>query len=197
MKKKIIISIFVILFLILVAGGGFFWWQRREIKGSPADYVIKETAEGKIVENKKAGLTVKVPEGWEAKKMEEQGGLMVFYSPNIKGKLQNDKIIPPLDKGCIIHTSVIYEKIDFTQLKLQAKYNLALLDVKSEEFEEVVISHYQALKTTADTEKIGAILGIDIPYKDKVYSFSLLFASDDKNNCVQEFNKFLETVSIQ
>ena len=195
MSKKIIIPIVIV--LILVAGGGFFWWQGREIKGSPADYVIKETEAGKIVENKKAGLTVKVPARWEVKKMEEQEGLMVFYSPDIKGKLQNDKIIPPLDKGCIIHASVIYEEIDFTQLKLQAKYNLALLDVKSEEFEEVVINHYQALKTTADTEKIGAILGIDIPYKDKVYSFSLLFASDDKNNCVQEFNKFLETFSIK
>jgi len=74
MKKKIIISIFVILFLILVAGGGFFWWGKREIKGSPEDYVIKETAEGKIVENKKAGLTVKVPEGGRQKRWKWRKG---------------------------------------------------------------------------------------------------------------------------
>ena len=50
MKKKIVIPIIVILIL---AAGGIFWWQNREIKGSPEDYVIKETEEGKIVENKK------------------------------------------------------------------------------------------------------------------------------------------------
>ena len=59
MKKKIIIA----LVLILIALGGFFYWQNREIKGSPDDYVIKETAEGIFVENKKAGLKVKSPEG--------------------------------------------------------------------------------------------------------------------------------------
>lgn len=195
-KKKIIIFLIIIL-LLIVAGGVFWWWQGREIKGSPEDYVIKETAEGKIVENKKAGLKVKVPEGWEVKKLEAEEGLMVFYSPDIKGELQDDKIIPPLENGCIIHASVVYEEMDFTYLKLQAKYNLALLDVESEEFEEVMISNYQALKTTADTQKIGPAIGIDIPYKDKTYSFLLIFTPDDKDKCIQEFNEFLETVSIK
>ena len=54
MKKKILIPIFVILFLAVAGGGFFWWWQGREIKGSPQDYVIKETEEGKFVENKKA-----------------------------------------------------------------------------------------------------------------------------------------------
>lgn len=194
MKKKIII--FLILFLIIVIGGLFWWWQGREIKGSPEDYVIKETAEGIFVENKKAGLTVRAPEGWEVKKMEVEEGLMVFNSPDIKGGLQNDKIIPPLENGCIVHISVIYEEMDFTYLKLQAKYNLALLNVKSEEFEEIVINNYHALKIIADTQKIGPAIGIDIPHKNKTYSFLLIFAPDDKNNCIQEFDRFLETISI-
>jgi len=62
LNKKIVIPIIIV--VLILVGGGFFWWQWREIKGSPDDYVIKETPEGKIVENKKAGLTVKVPEGW-------------------------------------------------------------------------------------------------------------------------------------
>jgi len=63
MSKKVIFSLIVILIL---AGGGFFWWrQGREIKGSPEDYVIKETAEGRFVENRKARLSIKAPEGWE------------------------------------------------------------------------------------------------------------------------------------
>jgi len=198
MAKKNLVLAFIILLLI---GGGVFWWQKREIKGSPEDYVIKETVEGKFVENKKAGLIVKVPEGWEVKKMgteeELEEGAMVFYSPNTEGELQGGKIAPPLTKGCIIHVGVIHKEIDLAKLKLEVRYNLALLGVKSEEFEEVTINNYPALKTTADTQKLGNSIGIDIPYKNRLYSFFLLLASDEKENCVQEFNKFLETISIK
>ncbi len=193
--KKVIIPIIVI--LILAVAGGFFWWQNRKIKGSPNDYVIKETEQGTIVENKKAGLTVNVPEGWVAEKIENGEGLMGFYSPNIEGELQNGKIAPPLRKGCIIHIGILYEEMTLTQLKFEAKYNLNLLDAKSEEFEEVTINNYQALKATADTQKIGSIIGVDVPCQNRAYSFSLLFAPYNKNNCIQEFDKFLETVLIQ
>ncbi len=195
MSKKIIISLVIVLFFI--TGGFFWWWQGREIKGSPEDYVIKETAEGKFVENKRAGLTVRVPEGWRAKKMETQEGLMVFYSPKIEGELQNDKIVPPLRSGCIIHVGVVYEGMDITQIKLEAKYNLALLGVKSAEFEEVMINNYEALKIIADTERIGPVVGVDISYKDKTYSFSLIFAPEEKEACVQELDNFLETILIK
>ena len=195
MPRKYII--FSIIGLLLIAGGVFWWWQGREIKGSSEEYEIKETPEGTIVENKKARLVVKVPEGWEVKKMEIEEGLMVFYSPDIKGEIQNNKIVPPLEKGCIIHVSVRYEAINFTDLKLQAKYNLALLGAESEEFEEIIIGNYRALKTVADTQKIGPAAGIDIPYKGKTYSFLLISAPDNKDNCIQEFDKFLETVSIE
>lgn len=191
-NKKVVFSLVFV--LILVAG--FFSWQNRKIKGSPDDYVIKETTKGIIVENKKAGLTLKAPEGWEAKKIETGEGMMIFYSPSIEGESQDDKITPPFESGCIIHASVIYEKMDFNYLKLQAKYNLALLDAKSEEFEEIIINSHQALKVIADTQKMGPAIGIDIPYEDEVYSFLLIFSFKDRNNCIQEFNSFLETISI-
>lgn len=192
-NKKVIIGLVVVLICI---AGGFIWWQNREIKGSSNDYAIRETEQGKIIENKKAGLIVEVPEGWKTEKMEANEGLMAFYSPDINGGLQNGRIVPPLEEGCMIHVSVTYEEMDFSSLRLQAKYNLALLGVKSEELEEVMVKNYRALRTTADTQKIGSAMGIDIPYGDKTYSFLLIFASDDKNNCIQEFNQFLETISI-
>jgi len=197
MNKKIIISSIVILIVVVVAGGFFWWRQGREIKGSPEDYVIMETAEGIFVENKKAGLSVKVPEGWEVEKMEMQEGLIVFYSPNVEGEIRDDKVVPPLREGCIIHVSVIYEGKDITQLKLEARYNLALLGVKSAEFEEVMINNYEALKIIADTEKIGPGVGVDISHKDKTYSFLLIFTPEERGVCIQEFDKFLETISIK
>ena len=59
-KRKKIGVIFIVIGLILaVSAGLFYWYINREIKGSPDDYMIRETNEGIVVENNKAGLEVK------------------------------------------------------------------------------------------------------------------------------------------
>ena len=194
MKKKIVISIVVILILV---GGGFFWWQGREIKGSPEDYVIKEIEEGKFVENKKAGLKIKVPEGWIEKKIEFLEGSVAIYTPNIEGKMEDEMIKPPLKKGCLIETSVIYREMNFDEIKKEVKELHAGLGIKSEEFEEVKINNRQALKNIFESKFLGPALVIYIPTKDKLFDFDLYWAPEEKENCVQEFDKFLETVSIK
>jgi hypothetical protein len=194
MKKKIVI--FLVVVLILVAGG-FFWWQKREIKGSPKDYVIKETPEGKIVENKRAGLKIKVPEEWEAKRIEAEEGVIVLYPSNTEVEFREGKIILPLEKSCIIHTGLAYKRMEFSQIEFETRYTHSLLGKKSEEFEEIIVNNYRALKNTFDTQKIGSGMGINIPYKDKVYTFYLYWADGEKENCIPEFDKFLETVSIK
>jgi len=84
MKKKIIISIVIVVILIAIAGGFFYWWQGQKTKEireqkveeppeepeekvieSFGDIIVKETPKGKIVENKKESISMKVPEGWE------------------------------------------------------------------------------------------------------------------------------------
>jgi len=197
MKKKILIPIFVVLFLAVVGGGFFWWWQRREIKGSPQDYVIKETEEGKFVENKKAGLTVKVPEGWEAEKMEVEEGFVVLYPLYAPFERQNGRIKLPLEDGCIIDVGVVYEKMDFTDIKIDIRYTLSVLGINSHEFEEIIINDYSALKNIFDTQKIGPGIGINIPYKNRTHSFYLYWSPDKRETCIQEFDKFLETILIK
>ena len=195
MNKKFLF-LFVIV-LILAAGGLFFWWQGREIKGSPEDYVIIETEEGKFVENKKAGLTVKVPEGWETKKMEMKEGSVLTHTLDMEGKKWNEMVVPPLTKGCGIEISVVYKKMNFEEIKEKVKTIHWGLQIKSEEFEEITINSYQALKNTFDSEVLGPVIVIYIPKGNKLYDFDLYFAPDEKEKCLFEFDKFLETVSIQ
>lgn len=86
MKNKIVI--FIIVILILAIGGFFWWWQGQKVQRekiekekevpkeeveekiieSFGDIIVKETQEGKIVENKKEGISMKVPEDWEVNK---------------------------------------------------------------------------------------------------------------------------------
>ena len=196
MAKKIIISIVIV--LLLVAGGVFWWWQGREIKGSPEDYVIKETAEGKFVENKKAGLTVKIPEGWEAKRIELKEGWVMLYSPETEIRWKQEGVVLlPLEKGCIINAEAMYKKMDLIGIELDVRYSLAALGLKSIEFEDIVINNHQALKTVFDTQKVGPGIFVNIPRNDKVYIFNLVFGVNEKEKCIQEFDKFLETISIK
>lgn len=197
MNKKIIVSIITVLILLLIAGGVFWWLGNREIKGSPEDYVVKETEQGKIIENKKAGFTVKVPEGWEIQKMKMSEGSIVITTPTIKGRIQNDMTVPPLTKGCGIEISVIYKDFNFEELEEEIKSIHWGLDIKSEKFEKISINDYPVLKNTFNSEILGSVIAIYIPTKNKLYDFDLYWAPDEKEKCIQEFNKFLETVSIK
>ena len=196
-KNKKIVFLIIIILLLIIAGGVFWWWQKREIKGSPEDYVIKETEEEKIVENKKAGLTVKVPEGWEVKKMDVEEGSIVLQSLNIEGEKRNGMAVPPLIKGCGIEISVVYGEMSFEEIKEKVKTIHWGLQIRSEEFEEVIINDYQALKNTFDSEVLGPVVTIYIPKENKLYDFSLYFAIDGKEKCIQEFESFLETIQIK
>jgi len=195
MKKFILLS--VISILVIAAGGFFWWWQSREIKGSPSDYVIKETEAGKIVENKRAGLTVKVPEGWEVKKVELLEGSVVFNTPDIEGAWRNEMISPPLGKGCLIETSLIYKKINFDQIKEEVRDIHLGLGIQSEEFENIMINNQQVLKNIFESEILGPATAVYITKKNRLYDFDLYWALEDKERCIQDFNKFLETISIK
>jgi len=192
MAKKFIILIFISLILI---GGGVFWWKNREIKGKPEDYVIKDTAEGKIVENKRAGLTIRVPEGWLEKKMELLEGSVILYTPDVKQEQLNE--MAPLEKGCIIETAVVYKKMNFDEIKEEIKRIHVGLGMKTEEFDVITINNRQVLKNTYDSVLLGPGMNICFSNNNKLYSLGINWASDDKEGCVQEFDKFLETVSIQ
>ena len=195
LNKKVV---FILVIVLLLGVGGFFWWQGQEIKGSPEDYVIKETEEGKIVENKKARLTVRVPEGWEAEKMDVEEGLMIFFPLETEMEIREEKIVLPIKNGCLIRATIVYREGDFDQIKRETRRDHFLIgSVKYDEFEEITINNYYAVKNVFEFEKLGPGMSIYIPVKNKVYGFHLVWALEEKEKCVQEFDKFLETVQIK
>jgi predicted GNAT family acetyltransferase len=194
--NKKIVSVSII-FLIVLFGGLFFWWQdNKEIKGSPDDYVIKETEEGIFVENKKAGLIVKAPEGWETKKIEKKEGSIVIQTSNVEGERVDEVMVPPLVEGCGIETAVTYKALSLEEIKKEVeKIHWALAPIY-EEFEEIVINDRKALKNMWESKTRGSMVSVYISNDSKVYSFTLIWAFDEKDICIQEFDEFLETVSI-
>jgi len=197
MTKKII---FLIIAILVFGAGGFFWWQGREIKGSPEDYVIKETAEGKIVENKKAGLKIKVPEGWIEKNIEIEGGPIGFYSPDAEGYNPN-RIEPPLKKGCLIEVATAYnfQFKNLEEIKKEIEKEHKSLIMKSDKFEMIEMDGLPALKNKFDSVDLGSAIGIYVINRDnsKLYGLAVSSGAQDTEKCFQEFDKFLETVSIK
>jgi len=208
-NKKILISIVIIFVLLLIAGGVFLWQRanKEKFKGHPikktafvdaADYAVRDTLEGKIIESKKEGLTAKVPEGWEIRIYEEGVDLLsseVEFSEYGGISLKSIK-----EKGgCGISIGILEcEKVDpeiETDVE-EIRYLIALsqekpIEMKKEERYEVIkVDNRLALKEVIGNEEYVLI---QIPIDNKIYFFDAFLFSE---RCIQQFNKFLETVSI-
>jgi hypothetical protein len=202
MSKKFIVSIFVILFLILVAGGGFFWWKNRETpiekweaaKVSPEeDYTVKETPEGKVVENKKMGLSYKIPKDW----ILENGNPTRFYSPDTEFKEKSSVF---LEKGCKMYIYASYIKTDLDTLKkfIDADFSKSALITKVDESSTMKVNNHPALRNRFHIERFGmSYISVDLPSKDRLYKIAISSPIGEKERCEEEFNQFLETVSIK
>jgi hypothetical protein len=188
-KKKIMILGVV---LVLVIGAGVFYYMNREIKGSPNDYVIQ----GDIIENKRAGLKIQAPQGWDIQKIELLEGSVAFDSPDIEGEWRNGMINPPLKKGCAIDFGVVYKKMDFKEIKDEIKDIHFGLGMISEEFEEIEINNRKALKNTFDSQVLGPGIIIYFTENNKLYSFGVNWGPDEKERCVKEFEEMLNKIII-
>ena len=197
-KRKKIGVILIVIGLVLAIGAGFFYWYiNREIKGSPDDYVIEETETGKIVKNERAGLTVRIPEGWIEEKMDIMEGSMVFYSPDMESMRKNSTS-PPLKKGCMIEVVVGYKKMTFDEIEEYIKEGHESLVVKSEDiFEIIEVNGIPALKNIFESMELGHLATVYLSVDDILYQISIVSSGQDINQCSQEFDKFLENISIE
>lgn len=193
----------MIALVLLLAGGGAFWFIPHlislgagQVKGSPDDYVVREVGQERIVENKRAGLTVEVPDGWIIEKMDIEQGSMVFYSPDAQG-IRPGKVRPPLKKGCMIETAVGYHKMDIEGVRREIRAAHEELAMKIDEFEVLEINGFQVLKNTNDCIELGPSIAAYIPNGDRLLGASVFMSPKETDQCSQEFDKFLETVKIE
>jgi hypothetical protein len=209
-KIKIIIPIVIVL-LILVVVGGFFWWQwKKESEVGFAmfeDFKERVNNEEKMIEHKKSGLSVKIPKDWKM-----GGGVgelsIIFLSPDFEPNPKIGPYSPPIpEKGCSIEMSVKKEIESNTESSyysyLKEKIEECLTSTKCEDKEDEVteVSGHKALKHVSSPENQTIISGnyvsVEIPRDGWVYTFEAYLFSQDKERCAQEFNKFLEKVSIK
>jgi len=200
MKKQFYFLIILALLVMLVAG--IFLWSdfNKQAEESfpgvrfepPENYIIKETSEGTIVENKSAGISFKVPEGWTADK-EEIGideWIVNVSSPDVEADEYGF-----LTKGCGISAWIEYHKTtaDIVRDKIE---DPNWFSEEISDYEVLEINGYNALKTTLEHEEWGEAVAIKIPIEDKIYIFDTRFLPEEMERCSEEFKEFLKEVSI-
>ena len=194
--KKGFVLLTVLLLLVIVAGGVFLWFKAGKQVGKPADYTVSEVGQERIVENKKAGLKVIAPEGWTVEKIAVEQGSMVFYSPDAEG-VRDGKPRPPLKAGCVIEVAVAYEKKSVEDIKNEIKSIHEDLGTKVDLVEEILIGGRPFIRNKFESTDLGDSINLYTITPNKFYGFSIYYGSSDTERCSQEFDKFLETVSIQ
>lgn len=194
MKKAA--AVFIVLIIILGAAGIIWWRQNQErATGRPEDYTVGQEGGGRIVENKKAGLKMQVPENWLVERMEVEEGSMVFYSPGAEG-VRPGRIRPPLKKGCVIEVAVGYESMSLDNLKKAIQEAHEGLVIQKDVIETVSLKGEQVLKNIFESTELGLSTNLYFLRQNKFYGVSIAIAKEEEEKCSQEFDKFLETVVI-
>jgi hypothetical protein len=169
-------------------------WSPKE------DYKIVETPEGKFVENEKAGLSFKVPEGWKVEIQELAGGEVLLNL--FEQKARHDPEHGFLIEGCGWELGVKDSKTETELLgqKIQdiITYQKHHQEKVSSMIEIIDVGGYETLETiVSDNPKFGKSITLEIPFNGRLYYLETLFVPGGEERCSQEFNNFLKTVLIQ
>jgi hypothetical protein len=214
-KKFFFVLGFVVLIILLL--GGFFLWKDIE-KQSPyktlweneyvqdKEFEVKETADGKIIENKEEGLIIKGPSNWSVVK---EGDDIAFASPEVEFDEKGHLIFSSIKEkgGCGVVVQIIKCKKVDPDLTTDAEYlsgriNLIKEDEKYKEEmknhtprnEVILLSGKEGRKATYIKDGSIRMIEIEIPIGQTIYSFSSGLIMDQK--CVDSFNDILSTVLI-
>ena len=210
MAKKVIIPIIIV--LLLGVGGVFWWWQEYQenkkfgemtvgellhFRVLPKGFTIDEIPDYKVLTNKDLGINFSVLADWEV--VGYMDNFIDLKSPDYKVDPETfDRI-----KGCLITVEVSYYTL-FTSSNLINRIDqIQKGNIQSENEEVIKISGHDALKTIRkgewlSKEGIKEIIEVGIPFVDakaEVKFSTKIFENEIK--CTQEFDKFLETLSIQ
>ncbi len=211
LKKRRVVVIIVIFVLLLIAGGFFYWWVEKEEVMKPIyknefvkteEFEVVETSEGNFVVCEKENFRIKVPGEWRVEKDAAFGTAIYLLDP-----LSGDNFIKNAkEKGACGMSVEIYNSKrvnpDVTtfadDLNKEVEYFLKDPDYglkdKDSKKEIINLDGKYGIKRIHTIEDKVCFIEVKIPIDQTVYTLSSGFIRADK--CIEEFNKNLETVTI-
>lgn len=160
-------------------------------KSSPReDYIVTEKDGKMFVNNKKAGISFAIPEGWEVKENEFFQGI-VFNSSDFKQQEGSYAV----ENGCrgAVVVEAINTNIRRIKEKLASEFNPTI--IINEKYEEILLGKQEGIKHFFENNELY-YYGIFIPSNNKLYQLGFESTVQSKDQCENQFNQFLETVSF-
>ncbi|SRR6056297_202622 len=205
-RKKILISFLILLLLV----GGFFVWHKYFRLTPPEDwdsaetfsretYNIKNTDEGRIVENEKAGITFKIPKGWEVREDKVSHNDFTLYSSNAVPGIST-YLFDSLRKGCRINMKIknINTNIETLKNYLTNKDQNSGENIEIDEIKEIRLDNKKAIKRAVKVASLKMEYTIfHIKYDNEIIIINLGSSLNNKQQCTEVFNEFVETISFK
>ncbi|MFH1657182.1 MAG: hypothetical protein ABH919_01830 [bacterium] len=219
-KKKIIISALVV--LLFIVGAMLYSWQLEEYakwhKYVPTnEFTIKEADGKKIIKHKGTKLTMEIPIDWQIEKDEES---LFFKSPDFELYSEEENYsFPIFKKGCGVLTYISKEKkvgvyeMEYDDLQNQINWYLESPEEYKASYSDTtyydeiikingnyaIRNIYSSKEDSLEDESVlsGKYISLKIPKNKYIYVFETYLFSENKDQCEQDFNKFLETIVIK
>jgi len=170
------------------------------------DYKVKEGPDGKVVENKKAGLVIPVPDGWSVETGLHVGeGGVLFLSPDAK---HDSDVGVFLQEGCeAIAHMVQYKALDpdvgiyadYVRNEIADLQELEQGDLSEKQSLVKIDSYWGVRSTYGDISETPQEVSVEVPIKDKVFFIEaplVLMEEGKRRACFEEFDRFLQTIEI-
>lgn len=203
-KKRVaflFLSFLLTLFLISLTIGGFFFFRNpskqnqkekitkeeeaeETIKPLSPYLVLRETPRGKIIENTKEGISLKVPEGWIFQvPTSEEEPIMLWDSTYSK---------------CKIEKGIENLKLSLDDLKKRLSQPEDPILAQSETFREVkgitLSNNQKAIQYDVITEQFGFTRTVELPFKEKIHWTTIyILPEGDKNFCLTIFEDYINS----
>ncbi|OHA64776.1 MAG: hypothetical protein A3D64_02865 [Candidatus Wildermuthbacteria bacterium RIFCSPHIGHO2_02_FULL_49_9] len=219
MNKTILIGVGVL--LVVVVGGIFLYLlgassPEEEHITTPTqwsqegDYKIEETPQGTLVTNTAAGFSFKVPERWrlEGQRGELEGEYVLdILSADTTFEQSEDGTNIAILGGCILSLETEYQEDTVTTLSARmasVRENPDRYTRDTSKEDVIVVNGKAALQTSLmpppDSDyykQFGESVRIELPMDmEGVVRFGIRFLEKDKENCLKQFEEFLNNFSI-
>lgn len=208
MNKKVKIALSVLLAIAIISFIAFKIIEINKEKEENLNFItiedfIERKMDGKtIIENKDISLSFVLSQGWEFINTSWANvSMRTFDFEPYMGDVNRS---PIADKGCWIDFNFSINSMH--GFDYQYVYDLANIDgyaedasTEKDKYERIEINSLKAVKSilTLDNDK-REVVSIQIPFnKNKVYSFDTYLTGQDKEKCLEEFNSFLNSISIK
>ena len=159
----------------------------------PQYYELKEKDTEKFLVNKHAGFSLKVPDKWRVEKLENAFSEWIVNLMSPDAEINNSM----LKKGCGVSIWVEYDPYGYSYILNEIKNPEAFREnLEHIRYEKITVEQRPGLKIVGESEKIGKILFIKIPYKENTVLFLDTRIIPEYSYCEDIFNQIIQSIKF-